>query len=353
MSTEAIRDRLARLIDATGPIPVSTYLEHALYGPDGFYMTGGHAGRRGDFLTAPEVGPLFGAVVARAVDSWWAAAGRPESFTVLEWGAGPGTLARSVLAATPDVLVSGALRWVAVERSPAQRALHPTHPHFDSVAPEDAPTVEAGVVLANELLDNLPFDIVERGPDGWTEVRVGIEDGRLVENRVAAVAAPPVASLPADAPVGTRLPVQAAARAWLVDAIARIGRGRVVVLDYGGSSADLVERRGGWLRTHASHGAGGHWLAEPGTCDITTDVDFDQLQQLRTADLQESQGDWLRRHGIDELVEEGRAVWAASAAVGDLAALKARSRIRESEALIDADGMGAFRVLEWTVPAKK
>ena len=61
----------------------------------------GRAGRRGDFITSPEVGPLFGAVVARALDAWWAEAGEPDVFTVVEAGAGPGTLARSVLAAAP------------------------------------------------------------------------------------------------------------------------------------------------------------------------------------------------------------------------------------------------------------
>ena len=57
--------------------------------------------------------------------------------------------------------------------------------------------------------------------------------------------------------------------------------------------------------------------------------------------------EFLRAHGIDELVEEGRAAWQANAAVGDLAALKARSRIREAEALLDPAGLGAFTVLEW------
>ena len=80
-------------------------MEAALYDPeDGFYASGGSAGRRGDFLTAPEVGPLYGAVLARALDTWWAELGRPDPFVVVEAGAGPGTLARSVLAAAPACL---------------------------------------------------------------------------------------------------------------------------------------------------------------------------------------------------------------------------------------------------------
>ena len=348
MSPESIADRLGHLIAETGPIPVSTYLEHALYGPDGFYMAGGRAGRRGDFLTAPEVGPLFGAVIARAVDGWWREFGRPSSFTVLEWGAGPGTLARAVVAADPDALSSGALRWVMVERSTAQQAHHPAHEQIDSVQPDAVPVVDAGVVLANELLDNLAFDVFERTAAGWAEVRIDVVDGRFGERLEPEGQVP---ELPTDAtPIGARLPRQREARVWLESALTQVGRGRVVVFDYGGTTSELVARDGGWLRTHAGHRGGVDWLVDPGSCDITTDVDFDQLQIDHPADREERQDDWLARHGIEQLVEEGRAVWAASAGIGDLAALTARSRIREAEALLDPSGMGAFRVLEWQVP---
>ena len=94
----AVRDAVER----RGPIPFAEVVELALYDADGgFYATGGQAGRRGDFLTSPEVGPLFGAVVARALDAWWAAAGPTRRVDVVEAGAGPGTLARTVLAAAP------------------------------------------------------------------------------------------------------------------------------------------------------------------------------------------------------------------------------------------------------------
>ena len=56
---------------------------------------------------------------------------------------------------------------------------------------------------------------------------------------------------------------------------------------------------------------------------------------------------WLRAHGIDELVEEGRAIWRERAAIGDLEAMRARSRVTEADALLDPAGLGAFRVLEW------
>ena len=62
----------AAIAAAGGAIPFSEYMRLALYGEGGFYTTGGRAGRRGgDFITSPEVGPLFGTVIARALDAWW------------------------------------------------------------------------------------------------------------------------------------------------------------------------------------------------------------------------------------------------------------------------------------------
>ncbi len=95
-------DALVGHIDQNGPIGFDEYVAQALYAPGlGFYAGGGGAGRRHDFLTSPEVGPLFGAVLARALDSWWDGFGRPDPLVVVEAGAGPGTLARSILAAAP------------------------------------------------------------------------------------------------------------------------------------------------------------------------------------------------------------------------------------------------------------
>ena len=113
-------------IERRGPIPFDEVMALALYHPEhGFYASGGQAGRRGDFLTSPEVGPLFGAVVARALDGWWADAGEPDVFTVVEAGAGPGALARSVLGSAPRLppgLALRARRGVGRQRAAPRRA---------------------------------------------------------------------------------------------------------------------------------------------------------------------------------------------------------------------------------------
>lgn len=314
----------------------------ALYHPQlGFYESGGSAGRSGDFLTSPEVGPLFGAVVARALDAWWRELGEPWPFTVVEAGAGRGALAQAVLAAEPAC--RPALRYVAVERSSALRAQHP-----DGVEPAASMPVEpfTGVVLANELLDNLPFGLLERQAEGWADVRV---TGDLVEALVPAADAPEAQLAPA-APVGGRIPTQRAARAWVEEALALVRPGRVVVIDYADATPSMAGRPWTeWVRTYRGHGRGRTPLADLGEQDVTCEIAVDQLPPPA---YDQSQADFLRAHGIEDLAAEARRAWEERAHIGDLQALLARSRAQEAAALTDPSGLGAFRVLEWECPVQ-
>ncbi|HEY5156055.1 MAG TPA: SAM-dependent methyltransferase [Acidimicrobiales bacterium] len=384
MVTPLDREVVAR-IHRHGPIGCGPVIDLALYDPDdGFYGSGrGRAGRRGDFLTSPEVGPLFGAVIARALDAWWDELGRPDPFTVVEAGAGRAMLARTVLLAEPRCAT--ALTYVLVERSPVLRAEHADHlpvtdpslafppragdddddeevlddrgigtgPRVVSLAELPALGV-VGVVLANELLDNLSFALVQRTDDGWDEVRLALtgDDLPLVEHLVpaSAVDAALADRLAPGAAVGARLPLQREAGAWLSEALARVHRGRVVVIDYASSAAELADRPWTeWVRTYQGHGPGGSAWEDLGSQDITCEVDETQLALVRRPDRAQDQAAFLDGHGLAELVAEGRRVWAEQAHVGDLPALRARSRVAESEALVDPAGLGAFRVFEWLV----
>lgn len=374
--TDALAERLRRRIIDEGPLAFSTFMEAALYDVEGgFYASGGMAGRRGDFLTSPEVGPLFGAVVARALDAWWSELGRPDPFVVVEAGAGPGTLARTVARAAPDC--REALVHVLVERSAAQRAQHgeslpgwvgeldraaldalvarPRHGTGPVVVSSaDLPGVSVtGVVLANELLDNLPFDIVRRAgsdPGGAEELRVGVAaegfESAVVPAGESTVTGLALAAIESQAWV----PRQSAAASWVAEAQSVLRAGRLVVLDYARTDDSLSEDdRMGWLRTFRGHERGGHAFDDPGTQDITADVAVDQLLRARPGATTSTQGAFLRDHGIDGLVEEGRRVWQERAHLGDLAALHGRSRVREAEALLDPEGLGGFAVLDWPV----
>jgi SAM-dependent MidA family methyltransferase len=260
---QGLFDRIHR----EGPVRFDVAVEALLYGDGGFFSSGAGAGRRADFLTSPEVGPLFGAVVANALDAEWERLGRPDPFMVLEAAAGRGALARAVLDAGPAC--APALRYVCVERSASLRAriedLLPVEPAanvFGAVVSgddldddahviagtgpvfatlDDLPLVRVtGVVLANELLDNLPFRIVERAEEGWSEIRVGADDSGFVEVAVPAAldvagAANEVAA-GADIAAGARLPVPTATADWLAACGHVLRRGFLVVVDFADSA---------------------------------------------------------------------------------------------------------------------
>ncbi len=359
------------------PLRVDDYVAWALYDPEaGFFSTGGGAGRRGgDFVTSAEVGPTFGAVIARWLDGVWGSLGRPDPFEVFEVGAGRGALALAVRAASPAC--GAALAYTMVERSHALRAaqgdhlgvspalrgagIRPGGPTFHSAAElPDGPIT--GVVLANELLDNLPFRLARREGGRWREVfvvadaageslgteladldpAVGAELDRLVGN-----------GSPDGAPAGAvgdgvTVPWQAEAQRWVSDVLGRLAAGRLLLFDYADTTAGLAARpMEEWLRTYRGHDRGGSWLAEPGSKDITVEVALDQLPPGATVS---SQADWLQANGIEELVAAARRTWSERAAVGDLAAMRARSVPLEADALCDPAGLGAFKVLEWSSP---
>lgn len=376
--TAALGGRIAERIRRFGPIGFDAFVEAALYDPElGFYSGGaGSAGRDGsDFLTSPELGPLFGAVLARALDTWWEEQGFPDPWVVVEAGAGTGALAAGILGASPEC--GPALRYVMVERSEALRgrqaerlALEPPGlsglragagggPLVTSIPDLPGPgSTPVGLILANELLDNLPFRLLERAegpsPEDWLEVRVGL--GSREELVEVAVPAPPelaafAARFAPDALWGARVPAQIEARAWVRRALAGMERGRLVVIDYADTTPALAARPWTeWLRTYRRHGRGGAPLEDPGRQDITCEVALDQLTQgAGRPALDRGQADFLRAHGIEELARCARERWEAGAAVGDLQALAARSRLGEAAALCDPTGLGAFRALEWVV----
>jgi NADH dehydrogenase [ubiquinone] 1 alpha subcomplex assembly factor 7 len=379
----SVRDELVERIGREGPIPFDDFVEVALYGDGGFFTRARGAGRAGrDFVTSPEVGPLFAALVARALDAWWRELGDPDPFLVVEAGAGRGRLAADVLASSPDC--AAALRYVLVERSPelraAQRELLVLEPFEDALGPmvrteEDAaipvvgmgpiatalaelPAVPlTGVVLANELLDNLPFRVVDLGVDGWMEVRVASDGERFVETLVPAsdelvIEAELVAA--GAARIGARLPVPTGIPDWLHACANVLRRGILVVVDYAAGGAELVDRgQEGWLRTYRDHDRGAAPLDAPGEQDLTVDVPAEYLVHAAGRAgfrlvAEAPQAEWLAGLGIDELVADAREQWDARAHVGDLEAVRHRSRVTEAAALVDPGGLGAHRVFVFT-----
>lgn len=205
----------------------------------------------------------------------------------------------------------------------------------------------SGVVIANELLDNLPFRLAVFD-GGWREAFVEVaDDGSLREHLIEAPTE--WAWLPPRAPHGARVPIQQQAAAWVSKMQAQLNGGTLLAFDYctALTSELAVIAWRDWLRTYSGHERGDHYLRNKGRQDITAQVCLDQLP---TPSSVRTQAQFLLRWGIDDLVAEGRAQWTAAAATPSLASLRMRSRVSEAESLLDASGLGAFSAVQWTTP---
>ena len=276
-------DDVRAAIDAAGgAMPFRRFMELALYGPHGFYTDpagSGRAGRRGDFLTSPEVGPLFGAVVARFLDAEWERLGRPDPFTVVDAGAGPGTLARArarrpARRAAPRCATSPSRC-----RRPSGRR-HPAGVESRRRAARRADRRRRARQRAARQ-PAVPARRVRRRRGARRTSSPGA-DGAFVEV-LSAPLDPLPAVLPATAGARRRGPRcrTPPRRGWPRPG-GSCGEGRSSSIDYARpTTAELagLDRGGSGCARTAANERGGHYLADPGDQDITADVALDQLPE--------------------------------------------------------------------------
>jgi SAM-dependent MidA family methyltransferase len=227
------------------------------------------------------------------------------------------------------------------------------HPDFVESAESFPDRNIQGVVLANELLDNLPFKLFVY--DGaWKEAFVALGDGgKFVEVLRHVDKVPEV--LPKSAPLGSRAPIQVAASQWMLNVTQKLSRGKVLVFDYCSESTSeiAVSPWREWLRTYKDHQRGVHYLLDPGNQDITSQVMVDQLMIAIPELVVGKQSDWLQHWGIQDLVDEGAKHWDRHKSSPDMHAMKMRSRTNEVKIISDIAGLGAFLVLEMTACPQK
>lgn len=333
----SVKERICATIYAEGPIPFERFMDIALYSPGGFFA-GAHVRSHhgGDFLTSPEVSAHFGETLARWVQTEHERIGDP--FQLVEVGAGSGSLMKALLG-------EYSVPALAVEASPAARR---SLSAFVDVSP-DLPESFRGVVLANELLDNLPMALAQKVDGAWRERWVGVDDDSLFF-----VDTPPRPEVLEwldlySGPVsdGGWVEVQLRARAWLTDVYERLAAGSVVIFDYGDTAENLLSRRAdGTLRTYRSHHLGPHPLDEPGETDITADVNFTALLDISPSSDLLRQDDFLASLGLRDTLTDLRNQELEAARNGDTAErLRLRSAKTEIETLLHPRGLGDFRVL--------
>ncbi|HEX9123086.1 MAG TPA: SAM-dependent methyltransferase [Actinomycetota bacterium] len=344
--SEQVVDRIKDAIADHGPITFAEFMEHALYGPGGFYERP-PVGAEGHFVTSPHVHPVFAELLLRAVRDLWEGLGRPEPLAVVEPGAGDGTLALDMLRLATEL--GPRLVYTAVERSPGARDALASLPVRVAERLEELEPLDPGVLLANELLDNLPFRRVRMTAHGPVEVRVDADPNGLVQTEV-----------PCDHDLASRMPpldaggeaaVPEAALSF-VDEVARVLRqGYALLIDYGsvGGSA-------GQIHGYRKHRVVEDVLARPGSADVTAGVDLAAVAaRARAGGLEVAgavaQADALRALGFERwgaLQRDRQAESTAAGARSDAVRIwEGRSR---ASLLVDPAALGRLRWLLLATP---
>jgi SAM-dependent MidA family methyltransferase len=341
----SLADRLRSRIRENGPMPFRDFMEAALYDPaEGFFQREA-IGERADFVTAPHLSPAFGVLMARQIHELWALLDKPDPFVVIEVGAGDGTLAGQVLEfLSPDVRPR--LEYVAVERTVAGRRALAGMDVTVAGSLDDVPRHAVGCVIANELLDNVPFRWVRREVQGLMEMHVDLEgDGWvLVPGPLTSVH---LEAWGRDLVPGEERIVQQDALELVRQAATLVDRGYLWIADYGFTGGAFPREPHGYR----GHRLEGDVLADPGSRDITAGVDFDGVTQtLRDAGLTVwgpvAQRDALVALGYPDLEDDARRKQTQAADEGrGLDAARIYSARQRASLLVERSGLGDFLIL--------
>jgi len=310
----ALVARIGAAIDSAGGwIPFSAFMAMALYEPGlGYYASGrlvvGRMPEGGsDFVTAPELSPLFARALARQVEEALVASGSDE---VWEFGAGSGALAAELLAALGPRI----RRYSIVELSaPLRERQRAATLGFGGVVGwlDALPERMNGVVLGNEVLDAMPVDLLHFDGSAWFERGIARGEGEralVFSDRPTALRPPNATALPA----GTTTETHAQGEAFVATLAERMERGAAFFVDYGFPESEYYhpQRSQGTLMCHREHRSDPDVLADIGIKDITAHVDFTGVAlagQDAGFDVAgyTSQARFLLNCGIGELMERG------------------------------------------------
>lgn len=279
-----VAEAIAAKIKTNGPISFAQYMDMALYAPAlGYYCVGTEKfGAGGDFVTAPELSPLFAESIADFCVKEFADA---KNNTILEVGAGSGRLALNLLRALRE-RKKLPNNYLILEMSPdlqaRQRALLATEEpellercQWLNRLPD---TSLEGVIIANEVLDAMPVSMFTATPSGFLEKTINTADDNFIwETRPPS---PPLlealTELKIDFAPGYTSEINLNIKPWISSMAAILQRGAILLIDYGFLRQEYYhpDRSMGTLMCHYRHHAHTDPLILPGIQDITAHVDF-------------------------------------------------------------------------------
>jgi len=349
----ALKNAIVEKIGRDGPMSFHDFMETVLYHPTLGYYSGDRVqiGREGDYLTSPEVSPLFGAMVGRQLLEMWELMGRPATFDAVEAGAGNGTLARDILGwarrTAPDF--AKAVRYAVIEVSQSLVRRQTQSLEAEGLAGEvrwlrEPPSGVRGCVFANELLDAMPVHRVRVRDGRLSEIHVTWDGERFGETEMAADGRlaeyfERLSLLPGDESLAE---VNSGAPLWTNSAATGIERGFLLLFDYGYEAEELYApwRKDGTLMCFYRHNPSTDPYTRIGRQDMTSHVDFTTIRRtgeeagLTTLGLL-SQSEFLANLGIGDAL--------ATPDGGEIEEYFARRRAVME--LLDPGGLGRIKAL--------
>jgi SAM-dependent MidA family methyltransferase len=293
-------------------ISFARFMELALYAEGLGYYAGGSSklGKDGDFTTAPEITPLFGATIARFATDCFGT----EPLHILEFGAGTGRLALDVMQFLGEqgrAVAEYLIVELSADLRERQRELLVDFPQVQWLSVP--PAAFSGLILCNEVLDAMPVHLLVRQQDRWFERGVSLSEGRFVfSDREAGNALadqiPDADSLP-EGYLTEVHPRQCGFVRMLSDVLKAGGRGLVLLIDYGFPAREyfLPQREQGTVMCHYRHHAHTDVFYLPGLQDITAHVDFTAAalaaqESGLTVAAYMSQAEFLIAAGVSDLM---------------------------------------------------
>jgi SAM-dependent MidA family methyltransferase len=321
--TELLSQKIMAETTANGGwMAFSRYMEMALYEPGmGYYSAGAHKlGAGGDFTTAPELSPLFGYAIVETllpILEGLQAQGHPTQ--ILEFGAGTGKLAESILSRLHELGFS-LDHYDIIEISPdlAQRQEERLKQLSEDLNLStqcrwlsSLPNNFKGIILANEVIDAIPCDAIIFQNGFWYWQGVSIIDGKLawaagkpVEQDLL-----PEALLTGNFSEGYVTELHAPANAWMQQVAKHLDTGLFLTFDYGFPESEYyhAQRLEGTLMAHHRHHAIQDPFHLPGLCDLTTHVEWSQIARSALSE------------GVDDVYLSNQASYLLDAGIGDIA----------------------------------
>ncbi len=297
-----------------GPMSVATFMGICNTHPKlGYYTSADPLGKKGDFVTAPEISQMFGEMLGAWALTQWHALGCPERFELLELGPGRGTLMADMLRIiSTDHKALAAMELTLLDVSPPlmekqKQALEKFKPRWvENIASLEKGTTPL-LIIANEFFDALPIHQYQFQNGAWHERLIGLRQGKLVwglaPNPLPPGEVPAEFNAPAEGEIWETCPNGENLMAGIADLLNRRG-GTMMLIDYGYEKT----RTGETLQAVANHKFADP-LQNPGAADISAHVNFDALiaaakNRGASAQMAGTQGQVLEQMGIAQRAEK-------------------------------------------------